>query len=145
MLKQYDMACEDMTTWLHNIYKTSYKFTSDNVQKFYSGIDYSYAAAGAMNSTIKKHLHPAFQIDAEGSVQECMLQAVLQCRRIETLQTGLRWFDVKRYGIEIVRRIMDDKGNPVKLVDVLPKNDERRAIQLPSKVISAGIQPNPRN
>lgn len=145
MLKQYDMACEDMTTWLHNIYKTNYKFTSDNVQKFYSGIDYSYAAAGAMNSTIKKHLHPAFQIDAEGSVQECMLQAVLQCRRIETLQTGLRWFDVKRYGIEIVRRIMDDKGNPVKLVDVLPKNDERRAIQLPSKVISAGIQPNPRN
>ena len=74
-----------------------------------------------------------------------MLQCVLGFRRIETLQTGLRWFDVKRYGIEIVRRIMDDKGNPETLVDVLKQDDPRRAIQIPSKVLSAGIQANPRN
>ena len=31
------------------------------------------------------------------------------------------------------------------LVDVLKQDDPRRAIQIPSKVLSAGIQANPRN
>lgn len=98
-----------------------------------------------MASTLKKHLHPAFTIDAEGSVQETMLQCVLGMRRIETMPQGIRWFDVKRYGIEIVRRTMDASGVPAVLLDVLKTDDPRRAIQLPPKVISAGVEPNPRN
>lgn len=145
MLGNYDAACEDMTTWLQNINTTKYVLTPQKVQDFYNSKTYAYDGENKMNSTIKKHLHPAFAIDAEGSLQECMLQCVLGFRRIETLQTGLRWFDVKRYGIEIVRRIMDDKGNPETLVDVLKQDDPRRAIQIPSKVLSAGIQANPRN
>jgi hypothetical protein len=144
MLNNYDAACEDLTTWLQNINKTSYVLTPAKVQAFYQPIAYSYDDDTKMNSTIKKHLNPAFTIDAEGSMQECMLQCVLGFRRIETLQTGLRWFDVKRYGIEIVRRVMDDKGQPVTLVDVLKKNDPRQAIQIPQKVLSAGIAANPR-
>ena len=144
MLKDYDAACADMTLWLHNISKNTYVFTPAKVQTFYSGIGYSYDDDDHFLSTVKKHLHPAFAIDAENSMQECMLQCVLGLRRIETLQTGLRWFDVKRYGIEIVRRIMDDKGVPVTLVDVLKKDDKRRAIQIPQKVRSAGIEANPR-
>jgi hypothetical protein len=144
MLKDYDAACADMTLWLHNISKNTYVFTPAKVQTFYSGIGYSYDDDDHFLSTVKKHLHPAFAIDAENSMQECMLQCVLGLRRIETLQTGLRWFDVKRYGIEIVRRIMDDKGVPMTLVDVLKKDDKRRAIQIPQKVRSAGIEANPR-
>ncbi len=144
MLKEYDKACEDLTTWLHNIYKTNYVFTPEKVTTFYNSKGYSYDDEKKIFSTIKKHLNPAFEIDAEGSTQECMLQCVLGVRRIETLQTGLRWFDIKRYGIEIVRRIMDDKGNPETLVDVLKKDDKRRAIQIPQKVRSAGIVANPR-
>jgi hypothetical protein len=73
-----------------------------------------------------------------------MLQAVLGFRRIETLQTGLRWFDIKRYGIEIVRRVIGADGKPAKLVDVLKVNDPRRAVQIPSKVVAAGLEANPR-
>ena len=144
MLKDYDSACNDMTLWLHNINKTTYVLDPTKVLNFYSNIGYCYDDDTRMNSTIKKHLHPAFAIDVEGSLQECMLQCVLQFRRIETLQTGLRWFDVKRYGIEIVRRVMDDKGLPVTLVDSLKVDDNRRAMQLPMKVLSSGMTANPR-
>ena len=144
MLGDYDAACNDMTIWLQNINKTTYVLTPQKVEDFYKNVKYSYDGDSKMNSTIKKHLHPSFTIDEEGSRQECMLQCLLQFRRIETLQTGLRWFDVKRYGIEIVRRVMNDKGNPETLIDVLKKDDERRAMQLPQKVISAGVPANPR-
>jgi hypothetical protein len=144
MLRDYDAACQDLNTWLHNINKTKFVVTPQAVQDFYNSVGYCYDDETKMNSTVKKHLHPAFEIDEEGSMQECMLQCVLGFRRIETLQTGLRWFDVKRYRMNIVRRIMDDKGLPAKLVDSLLTDDPRTALQIPQKVRSAGIEPNPR-
>lgn len=73
-----------------------------------------------------------------------MIHAVLFMRRIQTLHTGLRWFDIKRYGIEVYRRTL--AGGTVGSVssDVLTTNDNRRAIQLPQDVINAGLTPNPR-
>ena len=54
------------------------------------------------------------------------------------MQEGLRWFDMKRYGIEFSH---NRAGNsPI----VLGKEDPRRAIQLPQDVITAGMEPNPR-
>ena len=65
-------------------------------------------------------------------------------RRIQTLHTGLRWFDIKRYGIELNRRTL--AGGTVGSVssNILKSDDRRRAIQLPLDVISAGLTPNPR-
>ncbi|MBV5343003.1 RagB/SusD family nutrient uptake outer membrane protein, partial [bacterium] len=57
--------------------------------------------------------------------------------RIETMFDGYRWFDIKRYGIEIEHNIAG--SGATKLV----YNDARRAIQVPQEVISAGITPNP--
>ncbi len=145
LMKDYDKALEDMNLWVENCIKTPVTLTAESIQAFYNGVDYSYSDDAGMISTLKKHLNPAFGIDAEGSVQETMLQCVLAMRRIETMPQGIRWFDVKRYGIEIVRRQMDAQGIPATLIDVLSKDDPRRAIQLPSKVISAGMTPNPRN
>lgn len=145
MKKDYTMALEDMNLWIENTCIEPVTLSTDMVQEFYNSKDYSYDDKYAMASTLKKHLHPAFTIDAEGSVQETMLQCVLGMRRIETMPQGIRWFDVKRYGIEIVRRTMDASGVPAVLLDVLKTDDPRRAIQLPPKVISAGVKPNPRN
>ena len=64
--------------------------------------------------------------------------------RIETMEGGLRWFDIKRYGIEIIRRTMSSNGLPAEKTDVLTKDDERRAIQIPQKVRDAGCPANPR-
>lgn len=142
MLKQYDKACSDINLWLNNIAqsKTGADITPESVTEFYNGINYWKWD----ESTTKKHLHPAFAIDAEGSTQESMLQCLLNARRIEQLHTGMRWFDVKRYGIEIVRRRMDSGGDPVELLDELKVNDPRRAIQIPLKVRTAGYEVNPR-
>lgn len=64
---------------------------------------------------------------------------VLYLRRIETLHDGMRWFDIKRYGIEITHEI----GYPV-VTKTLVWNDDRRAIQLPQEVILGGQTKNPR-
>lgn len=157
-LGRYNEACSDMTTWVRNISKdandTQFTFEPESVVKFFKGIDYSYERTSEKGdvqetritqSTVKKHLHPKFDIGAEGDVKESLLQAVLGLRRIETLHVGLRWFDVKRYGIVIPRRLMDANGSPAKCYDWLEVDDPRRALQLPKKVIGAGMTGNPRS
>lgn len=144
MMKRYDEAAADLNTWIHAIADVDGTVTPTMVQRFYNTRSYAYSDANGMLSALKKHLHPAFEIDEEGSVQETMLQCVLGCRRIETLQEGLRWFDIKRYGIEIVRRTMGSDGTPAELNDVLKVDDPRRAVQIPYDVRQAGIEANPR-
>ena len=140
MLGEYDSAVEDMNMWVQNFTSITDDMTVDDIVSFYNGIEYATWDAG----TVKKHLNPAFTIDAEGSTQECLLQCVLGIRRIETMHLGMRWFDIKRYGIEIWRRVMNSSGTPDKEADVLTVDDPRRAVQIPQKVISAGYEANPR-
>lgn len=142
MNNEYEKACTDINLWLNNIAqaKTGHDITPESVTSFYNSIKYWKWD----ESTTKKHLHPAFDIDIEGSVQESMLQCILNVRRIEQLHTGMRWFDIKRYGIEIVRRVMEISGDPIKLKDELKVNDPRRAVQIPLKVRTAGYEANPR-
>lgn len=144
MMGQYNQAAQDLTTWMQNIVSTTLVLTPEAIQEFYNSVDYSYSDARGIESTIKKHLHPKFDIGAEGEMREAMLQCVLGFRRIETLQTGQRWYDVKRYGLEIVRRVINADGVPESLTDVLRVDDPRRAIQIPLKVRTAGLEPNPR-
>lgn len=56
-------------------------------------------------------------------------------RRFETLFEGLRFFDLKRFGIEYSHKV----GRDGKVID-LKWNDPRRAIEVPQEVISAGLQ-----
>ncbi len=145
MLKQYDAACADMNTWMHNYFKTDSVLTPEGVQKYFKSIPYAYSDAAKLTPSIKKHLSPAFDIDEEGSVQESMLQCVLNLRRIEVMHQGLRWFDIKRYNIEIPRRQIGADGKPSKNLDWLTKNDLRMAVQIPMSIYSAGVAKNPRN
>lgn len=140
MMGEYDKAASDLTTWMQNWTTSTRTLTPDYIQSFYNNLDYYEWDA----PTLKKHLNPAFSIDAEGSVQECMLQCVLNFKRLETTYEGFRWFDVKRYGIEVYRRVMDSAGEPESVSDLLTVGDKRRAIQLPQLVISSGMEENPR-
>ena len=72
------------------------------------------------------------------AAQEPFIHCILHFRRIETMFDGYRWFDLKRYGIEIKHNIGTSR------VETLVYNDPRRALQLPQEVISAGMVPNPR-
>ena len=66
------------------------------------------------------------------------VHCALHFRRIETLHDGLRWHDLKRYGIEIEHVQGKDPAR------ILVWNDDRRAIQLPQEIIKKGLTPNPR-
>lgn len=98
--------------------------------------------------TPKKELHPDFEFE-KGGTQENMIHALLSLKRLQFLHTGSRWFDVKRYGIEITRRtasgVFNASNFPITVTDnTLKVRDNRRAIQLPQDVINAGLTPNPR-
>jgi len=73
-----------------------------------------------------------------------MLQCVLSFKRIETVYEGLRWFDIRRYGIKVYRRTMNEDGEPETVTDSLESNDVRRSVQLPDIVLNAGMVANPR-
>ena len=145
VLKEYDKACADLNTWMHNIVETSTTLTPQLIKTFYNSVAYSYDDANKMASTVKKHLKPTFTIDAEGSEQETMLQCVLGFRRIETMHQGLRWDDVNRYRIVIPRRTIGANGTPSKVTDWLTTDDPRRAVQIPYSIRQAGLEANPRN
>lgn len=70
--------------------------------------------------------------------QKTYLQCVLHFRRIETVYEGLRWNDLKRYGIDVTH-VFDNKVS-----ETLKYNDPRRAIQIPADVASVGLESNPR-
>ena len=72
------------------------------------------------------------------SAIEPYLQCVLHFRRIENIHNGMRWFDIKRYGLEITHVIGTDR------VENLTMLDSRKAIQIPAEVIAAGMEPNER-
>ncbi len=140
MRGDYESACADLTLWMQNWTTSTVTLTPELIVSYYNGMDYWTWD----NPTQKKHLNPSFDIDEEGSTQECMLQCVLNFKRLENLHEGLRWFDLKRYGITVYRRTMDSSDEPASVTDSLPANDLRRAIQLPQEVIQAGMEANPR-
>lgn len=140
-LGDYNKACEDLNLWAVNCCKAPTTMTPESIKAFYDGIDYWEWNKG----TVKKHINPMFGPVEEGSTEESMYQCIIAAKRIESLSLGQRWYDVKRFGIEIHRRSMDMTGNPEKLTDSMLLDDPRRAMQLPVRVISSGMQPNPRN
>ena len=153
MQKNFTKAGEDLTIWMRNVAKAAYRglvVNEERVNKFMNALSYAYddkdgTPKASLTSSLKKHLNPKFTIDAEGSSQENMIQLVLACRRYDTLHEGKRWFDIKRWGIEIPRRTINSAGNPEEITDWLTVDDPRRAIQIPQEVVSAGYEPNPRD
>ena len=134
-------AVDDYNT-IMKIYQNYPKtFTLKQIVDFYNGVDY-YTPKKA---TVKKHfVKPVYTIDAEGSDQEALLQAILHLRRIMELGEGYRMQDVKRYGIVIYRRQTNTSFTISAVTDSLTVDDPRRAIQLPQDVITSGLEPNDR-
>ena len=137
MKKQYDKAIADMQTWVDTYTTSTVQLTVDNINEFYGDMAYYTPTA----PTPKKRLHPDFTV--EPGTQENLIHFILHARRILTLHDGLRWGDIKRYGITIYRRTVEDRN--ISVTDSMLPDDPRRAIQLPYDVLTAGLQANPRN
>lgn len=142
MLKNFDAAAQDLSRYY--VSKRGKSATAKEISDFYNipddyqnlDDDTAVAKYRAMLAGIAKPLNPKFTLDK--GTQYNMIQAVLHARRIETLYEGERWFDIKRYGIEIKHDILG--GTPV----VLASDDLRHAMQLPAGVIASGLLANPR-
>lgn len=140
-LNDLNGAVEDLTIWCENM-NTNRSVMQMNAD---SSVNLTYKKiASFYNSQIgtpyapilhNEDMVPGWAITPE---QLPVIYACLHMRRIETFHDGLRFQDLKRYGIEITHKQGTDPE------DKLVWNDERRAIQLPQEVILSGMTPNPR-
>ena len=122
--------------------------TTAVVDTFFTNIDYQPAVLdGARDHSIRKQLHPqGFTLQqpyttsygVEVNTQENLILLILHMRRLDTLFQGLRFYDLKRYGMEYTHEISGGEGITFKAGDL------RGAIQLPQDVINAGQTANPR-
>ena len=94
--------------------------------------------------TQKKKLEPRKPIVIQDSLQENMIHFLLNCRRTETMGQGMRWFDIKRYGITVYRRVVNSNAEVVAVTDIMGPDDLRRALQIPQKSRDAGFEANKR-
>lgn len=138
-LGDIDGAVNDMKIWDDSRQNISIKtkFLSLNrqlIESFYTP-DQKY---GIVKPLHIDEIAPSDQYSVTPTI-EPYLQCVLHFRRIETIFDGYRWFDIKRYGIEIEHKIGQSR------VETLTKDDPRRALQLPAEVIAAGMTPTIRH
>lgn len=106
----------------------------DNIRSFYGDNNPGYGIAKPIN--IDQICPSQWSVTSKEEI--AMLQCIQHFRRIETIHTGMRWFDIKRFGIEFDRKIGKDEQ------DHLAIFDERKAVQIPAEIAAAGMQRNPR-
>lgn len=143
MSDKYSEALVDINTWASNTLNATYLATPQLTEQSILAWGQFVCILYTERTNSQKEVNPDFITVAEGSKQESFIHCLLYMRRCEFMHSGMRWFDVKRYGIEIQRRTVN--GLVVSSVDdELKVRDNRRALQLPQDVIKAGITANPR-
>lgn len=129
-LNRIDDAINDLQAW-NASHRMTQKLTAGVIKGFYvdSKPDFSKPFNVAKMRT-------EFIVTEE---QKPFLDCVLHFRRLERVFEGDRWFDIKRYGIELTH-YFGDKNERL----TLSYDDARRAFQIPLDVAGAGIESNPR-
>ena len=129
-------ALADLNTWTASK-QVANELTMANIRRFYSSTK---TPAQIETDNYISELHPA-EMSSQFKVLTgddlSMLYCILHFRRIETMFEGLRWFDIKRYGIK-VRHVFRGPTDKNITVDVLNWDDKRRVMQIPQNVINAG-------
>ena len=136
MKNDFTNATADLALWMEQHVNVNFSLTREIINDYYSKLAFSTPTS----PTVKNRLNPGFSLSEE---QENFMYCLLHFRRIETIAEGIRWFDIKRLGIEVYRWSEYVPKNFI-ATDSLTSTDLRRAVQLPIDVISAGMTPNPR-
>jgi hypothetical protein len=144
--ENYAAAMEDINRWVKMRMTAQWASpkTENQLVEYYGGLPYYTSTA----PTVKKRMTPETPFTSDR--QEAFIHAILHLRRIEFIFEGSRWFDIKRYNIEITRRKVKETDyttldpDSVEEIDKLGVRDLRMAIQLPEGPISRGMTPNPR-
>ena len=124
-------AIQDLESW------TASKVIDEPLTQ--AQINKKYAGTPATNIYVND-MHPD-KMSSEFKVltgdDQNVLNCILHFRRIETMFEGLRWFDIKRYGITVTHVYRAPKDYNA-TCDVLEWNDPRRIVQIPYNAIDAG-------
>lgn len=141
--RKIDAGLADLRAWDNNRWnnlpvtdKPDCTLTIDAINAFYRDNDPGYGIVKPIN--IDQVCTPANAAWAFGSDIEPLVQCVLHFRRMERIDMGDRWFDIRRCGIEITHNIGRSR------VENLTLGDPRRALQIPADVLSAGFVKNDR-
>ena len=151
--KDYANALADMNLWAGNHCEATRtatvsgqlrtanrpNFTEANVNEFVNAVvAMPVVPESDLQRSWKKAIHPQ-GFTVESGTQENIIQVILHMRRLETIHQGMRWLDIKRYGIEFSHNIDGEDAL------IFKAGDKRGAIQLPTDVIDAGLPANPRD
>lgn len=147
-LKKYQEAYNDLNTWAiphtknkAGVFESRPILNAETIAESFEDVDYSNPIPeNTKQRTLRKKLHPQ-GFTVEVGEQENLIHTILHFRRLETLFQGLRFYDLKRYGIEFTHFI--DKSEHIDPI-TFTAGDLRGAIQLPQAVINSGVQANPR-
>ncbi|MDR2691014.1 MAG: RagB/SusD family nutrient uptake outer membrane protein [Dysgonamonadaceae bacterium] len=131
MLGRIDDAVKDLEYWTKS-HKATAALTKEKITDFYT--ERNAAFVFKFHTT---ELSPGFTVTAG---QKPFVDCVLHFRRMERVLEGHRWFDLKRYGIEVTHVTGKSAGKIT-----LDYDDDRRAVQIPRDVVGAGLTPNPRS
>lgn len=135
----------DLKGWCDSHYVTTDDrleyLTEDQITKFY---DWNKNPGfGIMKQIHLDEVCPSDKYSVTADI-EPWLQCVQHFRRIETVHMGDRFFDIKRFGLEIEHQIGYDIETDLSRYETLKTLDPRTAIQVPAEVLSAGMTPNDR-
>ena len=129
-----DGAIQDLGYWTSSHMVTA-ALTLDDIKRKYD--------RSKSTNIFVSPLHPqemGFPKVLEGD-DLAVLDCILHFRRIERLYEGDRWYDIKRYGINIYHFYRGPQEDDIH-IDSLTWNDPRRVLQLPNNVIEAGYPAN---
>jgi hypothetical protein len=106
----------------------------------------TYASTRIIDPDTKQYDSVAFKITPQKlnsyynttNTRLAALQAVLDFKRAEYVQEGMRWFDLLRYNIAVTHTTTDGQ------VLTLPAGANQRVFQLPESVSTSGMPLNPR-
>lgn len=74
--------------------------------------------------------------------KEGIIQTILDAKRAEFIQEGLRWFDIIRHDLTVEHNFLDASRNET--LQYLEPGDLRRVFQIPEEATRAGVTQNPR-
>lgn len=122
MLRDYDRAIDDFVEYMEA--KFGYVPTMERAL---------YTSTSAANYDL---LSPSYGLSLK---QLAMVKMIVDFRRKEFYEEGLRWFDIRRFHIAVKRSTKSAYYFP------LEKEDLRKVLQIPSEAQRRGLEPNPRD
>jgi hypothetical protein len=129
MLKNTTGVCNDLNIFyskrIENYNVSAHNITGEKINSF--------------AQSLPNNLSPMGYTIANGNEMN-QIKVIVDTRRKEFIHEGNRWFDVKRFNIEVTHTSYDGSRK-----ETLVKDDLRRELQIPEDAIAFGITPNPRS